>query len=105
MLVYFLLLLDLLEVDGLKVDYGSIRKTSSWEGSASSDWETPANWDNNALPTSESIVNIPASRETNEPTVSSRTGVAAYDLTINAARTLTVEGGDRKWYFCRKCNL
>ena len=77
----------------VRVDDISIRKTSTWDGSDSSDWATPANWDNNAVPTSETIVNIPASGVTNEPTISSSTGAAAHDLTINAARTLTVEGG------------
>ena len=77
----------------VRVDDISIRKTSTWDGSDSSDWATAANWDNNAVPTSETIVNIPASVVTNEPTVSSSTGAAAYDLTINAARTLTVEAG------------
>ena len=57
-------------------------QTRTWDGSDSEDWNTAANWIENAVPTSSNNVVIPAA-PTNQPTIS---GTAA-------ARTVEVQSG------------
>ncbi|GMO23011.1 MAG: hypothetical protein Ta2B_02100 [Termitinemataceae bacterium] len=62
----------------------------TWDGSASTDWSTPANWTPNGIPTSGDVVTIP-SAPTNQPVISSGS-IACDSLAING--TLDLVGGD-----------
>ncbi len=67
--------------------------TSVWNGSASTDWNTAANWTPATVPTAISDVTIPD--VTNDPTVNQAAGTPAVcnNLTINSGAVLTIAGG------------
>jgi len=62
-----------------------------WDGSASTAWNTAANWTENVVPSSTSLAIIPAAGVTNEPTIST-SGVSLAYLEIQAGRTMTLSG-------------
>lgn len=62
-----------------------------WDGSASTAWNTAANWTENVVPSSTSLALIPSTGVTNEPTIST-SGVSLAYLEIQAGRTLTLSG-------------
>jgi subtilisin-like proprotein convertase family protein len=64
----------------------------TWNGSASSNWDTPANWTPNFAPLSTLDATIPASGVTNEPAISA-SDVSVNSLTIASGRTVTVNSG------------
>ena len=73
------------------------RNTHTWDGSASTDWHTAANWDLDAVPTNHTQVVIPSSGITNYPVISisgAKAGMLTLyqnaQLTINADADLTV---------------
>lgn len=59
-----------------------------WNGSVSSNWQDPANWDCNAVPTGISIVNIPL--VANQPQLTA--DAAVYKLISNADATVDLNG-------------
>ncbi|MCK5566136.1 MAG: hypothetical protein KAJ07_12910, partial [Planctomycetes bacterium] len=59
--------------------------TITWDGSASSDWDTAANWDLNREPVEGDGVIIPSSGVTNEPTLSTADIIGS--LTLATGRT------------------
>jgi endoglucanase Acf2 len=62
----------------------------SWTGNVNTDWENAGNWSGNAIPTSASIITIPAGR-TNYPTVNVTTTVIS--ITCVAGTSVTVAPG------------
>lgn len=62
----------------------------TWDGSASSDWNTAANWCNDQIPTSGTNVTIPD--VATDPAVSA-TDAACDDLTIESGAVLTINAG------------
>jgi hypothetical protein len=62
----------------------------TWDGSASSDWNTAANWSGNAVPTASDDVIIP-SDATNNPVIAAGTSADCNDLTINSGGVLTIQ--------------
>jgi len=62
----------------------------SWTGNVNTDWENAGNWSGNAIPTSASIITIPAGR-TNYPTVNVTTTVRS--ITCVAGTSVTVAPG------------
>ncbi len=63
--------------------------TLTWDGSESSDWNTPENWDGNAVPTSAHDVIIPEV-DTNNPVVTGGSSASIMSLIISANGQLTV---------------
>jgi hypothetical protein len=63
--------------------------TLTWDGSASTDWDDPFNWDLGLVPTAADSVVIPAA-PSNQPVLSTNTTVT--NLTINNGATLTLNG-------------
>jgi len=71
-----------------------------WDGSSDSDWNTTANWRENAVPTSSDNVSI--ANKINNPVINEGTGSpalcnaleiqSAASLTINAGKALTISG-------------
>lgn len=82
--------------------YEEVLTATTWDGSTSNDWNTAANWNTNAVPTSSDDVIIPAA-PSNQPVVTSDPGAPAEcaaltvengaSLTIGSGKALTV-GGD-----------
>ncbi|MBI3314622.1 MAG: DUF11 domain-containing protein [Candidatus Omnitrophica bacterium] len=63
--------------------------TMTWDGSASTDWDDPFNWDIGLVPGSTDTAVIP-SAPSNQPTLS--TAVSIANLTINSGATVTLNG-------------
>ncbi|MBS1797508.1 MAG: carboxypeptidase regulatory-like domain-containing protein [Acidobacteria bacterium] len=80
--------------------FGASCATSKiWTGAVSTDWNDPANWSPNGVPTASDSVVIPATGVTSEPsivnpdvTVANLTVVSPRVLTVTAGRTLNVSG-------------
>ncbi len=70
----------------------TITNTASWDGSASSDWNTTANWATNAVPSATNDVSLPSTGVTNQPNLSASDATVP-NLAVGANRTLTVGGG------------
>jgi hypothetical protein len=84
--------------NSIRFDNISIRPLATWQGDDSTDWATASNWDINTVPTSTGEVSnydvlIPSTGVTAEPLVSSTTGAFAFNLEVDVARTLTINGG------------
>jgi len=62
----------------------------TWEGSASSDWNTAANWSGNAVPTATDNVIIPTVA-TNNPVIAALASADCNNLTINSGGVLTIQ--------------
>lgn len=69
----------------------TINRQGSWKGSTSADWNNPANWDCNSLPTLTTNVFIAAGK-TYYPTSSSNSLGLAKNLTIDSGASVTVSG-------------
>ncbi len=69
----------------------TINRQGSWKGSTSADWNNPANWDCNSLPTLTTDVIISAGK-TFYPTSSSNSLGLAKNLTIENGASVTVSG-------------
>ncbi|HLG41248.1 MAG TPA: hypothetical protein VI461_16325, partial [Chitinophagaceae bacterium] len=76
---------------------GSFLQAQTWDGSASTDWNTAANWSTNAVPLSTGNVTIPLTGVTNWPVLAGNTTVnnfvmvAGTQIDFNGF-TLTVNG-------------
>ncbi len=64
----------------------------TWTGSASTNWNTAANWSPAAVPASTNNINIPTTGITNFPVVTSLTIAAGSTMSLNANARLTVNG-------------
>jgi hypothetical protein len=62
---------------------------STWDGSESTAWNTPANWSNNAVPTATDNVLVP--NVANAPVIASGVGASCNNLTVNGDASLTVQ--------------
>jgi len=62
----------------------------TWDGSASSDWNTAVNWSGGAVPTASDNVIIP-SVATNNPIIAANASADCNDLTINSGGVLTIQ--------------
>lgn len=62
--------------------------TWTWQGTISTDWFNPCNWDKKSLPDASSDVLIPVA-VTNPPTIGT-TGAACYTLTVDGSTVLTI---------------
>ena len=65
--------------------------TLVWNGGASTDWNTAANWTPAQVPTGADAVEIPSVGVTNEPSLVSSVTIAALD--VGAGRTVTIPSG------------
>ncbi|MDO8675400.1 MAG: hypothetical protein Q7K71_04715, partial [Candidatus Omnitrophota bacterium] len=65
--------------------------TMTWDGSASTDWDDPFNWDIGLVPGSTDTAVIP-SAPANQPTLSTAVNIA--NLTVNASATVTLAGNN-----------
>lgn len=63
---------------------------NTWDGSISSNWDTPENWSGNAVPTYSSSITIPSGG--NPPTIPLGTDAKCYSLTLEGNATITVNG-------------
>ena len=70
---------------------GQTSTTLTWDGSTDTDWNTPANWDGDAVPTSIDAAII--ANVANQPVIVSGVGANCNDLTVNDAATLTINSG------------
>ena len=68
---------------------GRHRTSLSWDGSASTDWSDTTNWTSSYIPDYSDLVTIPST--SNKPEITR--DAMAYDLTIAADMTLTVDAG------------
>lgn len=64
-----------------------------WTGQDSKDWETPGNWDKNAVPVSTSRVKIPETG--NNPEIPNNISVVIKELHIENNATLTIKNGGK----------
>lgn len=62
----------------------------TWDGSASSDWNTAANWSGDAVPTATDDVIIPTVA-TNNPVIAALASADCNNLTINSGGVLTIQ--------------
>lgn len=68
----------------------TVGNTAVWDGSASADWNTAANWTTNGVPSlTTNDISIPAAGVTNNPTISA-SDITVNNLTLAAGRTLTI---------------
>jgi hypothetical protein len=75
------------------LDWQSFPPTDiTWDGSASTDWNTADNWDLGTVPTFDHNVIIPSGL-TNNPIIANGTGASCNDLAINSGSSLTVNPG------------
>ncbi len=65
---------------------------NTWDGSASTDWNTAANWSRNRVPTSADTAVINTSGNGNQPVVSSSVGGTPGGITLTSG-TLTIQTG------------
>lgn len=65
--------------------------TYTWDGSSSSDWNTAANWDLNAVPTATD--NVVIANAGTAPVVASGVGASCNNLTVNSSASLTIDDG------------
>ena len=63
----------------------------SWDGSASSDWNTASNWTGDAVPASGD--NVVITTDGTAPVIASGTGASCAALTVNSGATLTINSG------------
>ncbi|HRO43422.1 MAG TPA: right-handed parallel beta-helix repeat-containing protein [Flavipsychrobacter sp.] len=76
------------------VDMGAYESSfgASWTGATSADWNTASNWFDNIVPIPNSVIHIPATGVTNEPTLA--TNETHKRLIISQGRTLTINSGN-----------
>ncbi|MEP7163257.1 MAG: hypothetical protein ABI741_01110 [Ferruginibacter sp.] len=55
----------------------------TWDGSAGTDWNTPANWSTNAVPIATGVVTIP--NTANKPVLANNVTIASIDMTAGSA--------------------
>ncbi len=78
--------------DFTTIDYATVVVNGvSWTGSLDSDWATPDNWNNNAVPNLTTDIIIPD--VTNDPVISSGTGANCKNLSVSPGGSLTIESG------------
>ncbi len=78
--------------DFTTIDYATVVVNGvSWTGSLDSDWATPDNWNNNAVPNLTTDIIIPD--VSNDPVISSSTGANCNNLSIKDGAVLTIEAG------------
>ncbi|MEN8882503.1 MAG: T9SS type A sorting domain-containing protein [Polaribacter sp.] len=65
--------------------------TITWDGSESTDWATPGNWDTNTVPTANE--NVIIADVANAPVIGSSTNAITNNLTINEADGVTISSG------------
>jgi hypothetical protein len=75
--------------NSVRFDKISIRKLHTFDGSTDSDFATASNWDTDEAPNDDDVV-IPAGQNA---VISASTGINSYNLTIDPAATLTINGG------------
>ncbi len=74
------------------IDYATVVVNGvSWTGSEDSDWATPGNWNNNAVPNLTTDIIIPD--VANDPVISSTTDANCNNISIKAGAELTIEAG------------
>lgn len=73
------------------ISWTSYSTTVTWDGSDSSDWATPANWDTNAIPIATDNVIIPD--VTTAPIIGATTGALTNDLTITETDGINITAG------------
>ncbi len=74
------------------IDYATVVVNGvSWTGSLDSDWATPGNWNNNAVPNLTTDIIIPD--VANDPVISSTTDANCNNISIKAGAELTIEAG------------
>ena len=61
----------------------------SWQGTTDSNWDTKANWDNGFIPDVSMDVTIGTS--SNNPVIGTTTVARCWDITVDAAATLTIQ--------------
>ncbi len=69
-----------------------VSNTAVWDGSASGDWNTPANWATNAVPSATNDVSLPTAGVTNQAAIPSG-NLTVGNLTVASGRTLNLSGG------------
>jgi len=62
-----------------------------WDGSESTNWNTPANWSSNSVPTINDNVRIPVTGS--DPIITLNIGANSYNLNVEANAKLTVQSG------------
>ncbi|MBL7892552.1 MAG: T9SS type A sorting domain-containing protein [Bacteroidia bacterium] len=87
--LYFLLIVTALFV----LKSGAFAADRTWDGSSSSAWNTPANWDCNCFPSTADNVIIDAGSYANAPIISVNPTNSVKDLTIRNNGLLTITGG------------
>jgi hypothetical protein len=70
----------------------TVNSTATWNGSASNDWNNPANWSTNFVPGSTLNIDIPAAGVTNDPAINT-VDVTAVNITIGGTHTITIASG------------
>ena len=79
-------------IDGSTNDgYPYLRNNNIWDGSESSNWETPGNWDGNAVPSSTN--NVVIASTVNNPIIGSDDTGDCNELIINSDAILTINSG------------
>jgi hypothetical protein len=73
------------------ISWTAYSTTVTWDGSDSSDWATPANWDTNAIPTATDNVIIPD--VATAPIIGATTGALTNDLTITEPDGVVISSG------------
>jgi hypothetical protein len=73
------------------ISWTAYSTTVTWDGSDSSDWATPANWDTNAIPIATDNVIIPD--VTTAPIIGATTGALTNDLTITEPDGINITAG------------
>ncbi|CAF0859963.1 unnamed protein product [Rotaria sordida] len=68
-----------------------IEQTITWNGSTSNNWNTASNWTPATVPVPASLVVIPATGVTNEPSLPTSTSIAV--LILETGRVLTINNG------------
>jgi len=76
---------------GFGIAPAAAASTVTWDGSVSSDWATPANWDTNAIPIATDNVIIPD--VTIAPIIGATTGAVTNDLTITEPDGINITAG------------
>ena len=72
----------------------TVSNTAVWNGSTSSNWNTPANWTTNFVPISTNDVSLPAAGVTNQPNLSAQ-DTTVNNLTVASGRSLTISGAHK----------
>ena len=61
----------------------------SWQGTTDSNWDTKANWDNGFIP--DVSMNVTVGTSSNNPVIGTTTVARCWDITVDAAATLTIQ--------------